>query len=405
MLTFGIKFKKQNMTKVYQMLLAAFFLIAVPVAQAQECTIFNMTGSGTFAFYQLNIGGGRMYVKFDPAGDNSAGNPGCNSPYPFQLQTATFGLIDAGYFSPGEGAGTLTYRLRVYDLANPANPCSGIGPVLATSPTYTLTTAGSTTVHEASHTFNLIVSNAFFVAYEVLTWNGDLFQVPAPIRNSLPIPACRQYATMNGGALIEDHHDFFGLVGWYEAWITGDPVSSTCIPPATDFSVICNAQLPTQFFVYMNTTNLGNGAPYTISNNVNAATGTISATGPYYVGAFNNNTNVVVTLTSQADAGCFLSSSVLTMDCITVGVDEISPLRLIELFPNPATSFVNISTERLSGPMNLRVFDVSGKMVMQKNWEVSGSNHVIAVDSLSSGVYTFLLENQGHQEIRKLLVH
>lgn len=392
------------MTKVYQMLLAAFFLIAATFVQAQDCTIFNMTGSGSLAFYQLNIGGGRMYVKFDPAADNSVGNPGCNSPYPFQLQTATFGLIDAGYFSPGEGAGTLTYRLRVYDLANPDDPCSGVGAVLATSPTFTYITEGSTDIHEASHNFNLIVSNAFFVAYEVLTWDGDLFQVPAPIRNTQSIPACRQYATMNGGALIEDHHDFFGFVGWYNAWITGDPVSSTCVPPTVEFDVICNAQAPTQFFVYANTTNLGNGAPYTVSNSANAATGTISATGPYYIGAFANNSEVIVTLTSQADGGCFLSSSTITMDCSTVNVNEISPLSLSELFPNPATNYVNISTENLSGQMNLRIFDISGKMVLQKSWTVSGSNHVLAIDSLSSGVYSFLLENQGEQQLRKLFV-
>jgi hypothetical protein len=392
------------MTKVYQMLLAAFLICAATIVQSQDCTIFNMTGSGSLAFYQLNIGGGRMYVKFDPAGDNSAGNPGCNTPYPFQLQTATFGLIDAGYFSPGEGAGTLTYRLRVYDLANPAVPCSGIGPVLATSPTFTLTTAGTTNIHEASHTFNIIVSNAFFVAYEVLTWNGDLFQVPAPIRNTLPIPACRQYATMNGGAVIEEHHDFFGFVGWYNAWITGDPVASTCIPPTINFNAICNAQAPNQYFVYANTTNLGNGAPYSVTNSANAFIGSISTTGLSYIGAFNNNTNVIVTLTSQADGGCFLSSAPITMDCLTVNVNEISPLSLTELFPNPATSYVNISTENLLGQMNLRVFDISGRMVMQKSWTVAGSNHVLAIDSLSSGVYSFLLENQGRQELRKLFV-
>jgi hypothetical protein len=392
------------MRKVYQMLITAILMITGTTIHAQECGLFNMTGSGSLAFYQLNIGGGRMYVKFDPAGDNSAGNPGCNLPYPFQLQTATYDLIDAGYFSPGEGAGTLTYRLRVYDLANPNDPCSGIGPVLATSPTYTLTTAGSTNVHPASHTFNLVVNNPFFVAYEVLTWSGDLFQVPAPIRNTQSIPACRQYVSMNGGAQIDDHQEFFGFVGWYNAWITGDPISSSCIPPTTDFNVICNAQAPTQFFVYANTTNLGNGGPYTITNNVSAGTGTISETGIYYVGAFNNGSEVVVTLTSQADTNCFLSSAPIAMDCSTVSVNEISPLSLTELFPNPATSFVNISTEMLSGLMNLRVFDVSGKMVLQKNWTVSGSNHVVSVDSLKSGVYTFLIENDGHQEMRKLFI-
>lgn len=392
------------MIKNYKLLIAIFLIITGTTIQAQDCNIFNMIGSGSLAFYQLNIGGGRMYVKFDPAADNSLGNPGCNSPYPFQLQTATFGLIDAGYFSPGEGAGTLTYRLRVYDLANPSDPCSGPGAVLATSPTFTYTTAGTTDVYEASHSFNLIVSNAFFVAYEVLTWSGDLFQVPAPIRNTQSIASCRQYATMNGGALIEDHHEFFGFVGWYNAWITGDAVSSTCVPPTVEFNIICNDQAPTQFFVYANTSNLGNGSPYTVSNSVNAATGTISATGPYYVGAFNNNAEVVVTLTSQADAGCFLSSSPLTIDCNTVSVNEISPLSSLELFPNPATTHVNISTEKLSGKINLRVFDVSGKMVLQNEWTAAGNNHVIAIDSLSSGVYTFLLEHQGYKEMRKLFI-
>jgi len=392
------------MRKLYSLLLAALVFIGLNTATAQDCQIYNMLGSGSLAFFQLNTTGGRMYVRFDPSQENAVGNPGCNTPYPFLLQGASFGLVDAGYFSPGEGAGNLTYRIRVYNLANPADLCSGVGAMLATSPTQTLNLpTGTTNVHVASYNFNLVVNNPFFIAYEVLSWSGDLFQVPAPLRNSQAISPCRQYESQNGGAFIEDHVDFFGT-GWLDAWITGEGTTSTCTVPTASFNAICNIAAPTQFFVYANVTNLGSGAPYTLSNNINSNTSTVNATGNVYAGAYANNANVVISLTSQADASCVLASSAITLDCSTVDIKEHSALALTELFPNPATHFVTISNEVITGNVNVQVFDVAGKRIMQQNWTVSGANHKIDIGQLPNGVYSFLISNNESQIIRKLVV-
>jgi hypothetical protein len=392
------------MRKLYAIVLATLLFIGLNTATAQDCQVYNMIGSGSLAFFQLNIGGGRMYVRFDPSQENTVGNPGCNAPYPFLLQTAHFGLIDAGYFSPGEGAGNLTYRIRIYNLANPADLCSGPGAVLATSTTQSLNLpSGTTNIHEASFNFNLVVNNPFFVAYEVLTWTGDQYQVPAPIRNSQAISTCRQYESQNGGVFIEDHVDFFGT-GWLNAWITGESTTASCTPPAATFNPICNAQAPNQFFIYANVNSLGSGGPYTLSNNINSNTSTVSTTGNLYAGAFANNSNVVLTLTSQADAGCVLTSAPITLDCSTVDIKEHSALSLTELFPNPATQFVTISNEVITGNVNLQVFDVAGKRILQQNWTVSGSNHKIDITQLPKGVYSFLISNNENQIIRKLVV-
>jgi len=393
------------MKKLYSFLLTSLVFIGLNSAFAQDCQIYNMIGSGSLAFYQLNIGGGRMYVRFDPSQENAVGNPGCSSDFPFLLESAHFGAIDAGYFSPGEGAGNLTYRIRIYDLADPSDLCSGPGAMLATSPTQSLNLpSGTTDIHDLSFNFNLVVNNPFFVAYEVLTWTGDQYQVPAPIRNSQAISTCRQYESQNGGAFIEDHVDFFGA-GWLNAWIFGESTTSTCTQPTVTFNAICNAQAPNQFFIYANVSNIGSGAPYTLSNSVNSNTSTVSATGNVYAGAYTNNSNVVITLTSQNVDGCVLASNPITLDCSTVDIKEHSALSLTELFPNPATQFVTISNEVISGNVNLQVFDVTGKRVMEQNWTVANSNHKIDVTHLPKGVYSFLISNNENQIIRKLVVH
>lgn len=391
------------MRKIYILAITMLLFSGLNTSFGQDCDIYNMVGAGSLVYLQSNIGGGKMYVRYDPAAENAMGNPGCGLSYPYLLETANFGLVDAGYFTPGFGAGTLTYRISILNLANPSDLCSGPGAVLATSPVFTLSLpTGTTNIHEVGHTFNLLVSNAFFVVYEVLTWSGDQYQVPSPIRNSQAISACRQYITQNGGSLIEDHTEFFGT-GWLNSWITGEAATGSCIPPSVTFTASCITS-PTNFFVYADVTDLGTGSPYTISNSVNGSTASLTSAGNVFVGSFANNTNVVVTITSNANEDCSVTSQNLTLDCSSVSVEELTPLQLTELFPNPAKSVVSISTEGLTGNINLQVFDVSGKMVMQQNWMTAGNSHQIDLTKLSKGVYSFLLENDGNQMMHKLVV-
>jgi hypothetical protein len=100
-----------------------------------------------------------------------------------------------------------------------------------------------------------------------------------------------------------------------------------------------------------------------------------------------------------------LASNPITLDCSTVDIKEHSALSLTELFPNPATQFVTISNEVISGNVNLQIFDVSGKRVMEQNWTVTSSNHKIDVTHLPKGVYSFLISNNENQIIRKLVVN
>jgi hypothetical protein len=60
----------------------------------------------------------------------------------------------------------------------------------------------------------------------------------------------------------------------------------------------------------------------------------------------------------------------------------------ISLYPNPAINQINLVTGGLNGPLWYRVFDNSGKLVLQEsNNSLSGNSLAIDISKLSAGIY------------------
>ena len=71
-----------------------------------------------------------------------------------------------------------------------------------------------------------------------------------------------------------------------------------------------------QFFINVNITSLGDATSLTISNNQDATTVPVSATGTYQIGPFPFLVDVVVTVSNDQDANCVINSSPIQLaDC------------------------------------------------------------------------------------------
>jgi uncharacterized delta-60 repeat protein len=80
----------------------------------------------------------------------------------------------------------------------------------------------------------------------------------------------------------------------------------------------------------------------------------------------------------------------------TVGVDEISTISEITLFPNPTQEILNIQFSSLQGKYtNATIIDVTGRIVQQEKLLIgTGTNTSrINVSNLSNGLYSLVIEN------------
>ncbi len=77
-----------------------------------------------------------------------------------------------------------------------------------------------------------------------------------------------------------------------------------------------------------------------------------------------------------------------------VGMTELENLNSINLFPNPATTVINIECENISA---IRFFDVTGKIVLeshQKNTDIS---------ALAKGIYSVVIISDKNRSIKKMV--
>jgi hypothetical protein len=74
-------------------------------------------------------------------------------------------------------------------------------------------------------------------------------------------------------------------------------------------------------------------------------------------------------------------------DCL-VGVDELSSKVVADVWPNPASSFLNIEWQE-AGEAAIRLFDMTGKQVLRQSG--SGQREVVDVSGLPSGLYMLQL--------------
>ncbi|MCB0761427.1 MAG: zinc-dependent metalloprotease [Flavobacteriales bacterium] len=177
-----------------------------------------------------------------------------------------------------------------------------------------------------------------------------------------------------------------------------------CDYPSITYNAFCEEGEENGFYVQMNITDLGNGAPYLVTNNATNQEFEISFNGNIQLGIFSNNEEVVVLVSSLTLDGCLVSSQPLTADC-SIGIEEINEASF-NMFPNPSTGEITLITNHLSGMVSLDVIDELGKLVHAEQLVVTnGQAQPLNLNALSDGVYFVRMTSNENVIVKQLIIN
>ncbi|WP_256259965.1 fibronectin type III domain-containing protein [Winogradskyella luteola] len=88
---------------------------------------------------------------------------------------------------------------------------------------------------------------------------------------------------------------------------------ATCINPQANYSVVDDCANGDQFLIDVDITSLGDATSLTISNNIDANTVPVAATGVYQIGPFPFLVDVIVTISNDQDVNCVINSPAIQL--------------------------------------------------------------------------------------------
>jgi hypothetical protein len=87
-------------------------------------------------------------------------------------------------------------------------------------------------------------------------------------------------------------------------------------------------------------------------------------------------------------------------DCdFIVGIEDNLAAQT-QIFPNPATSVVNIMSDHVI--TNLMIYNFAGQLI--RNEQVSSSNHTVNVAELNPGVYIFQIDTDKGRMTERIII-
>jgi len=90
---------------------------------------------------------------------------------------------------------------------------------------------------------------------------------------------------------------------------------------------------------------------------------------------------------------------------IAVGLEEEKEsVSELSIFPNPASNKISVDLTQIEGIQNIRIMDISGRLVIDRNNTPSGNIESFDVSSLDNGFYFFILDNGNTQHIEKFII-
>lgn len=88
----------------------------------------------------------------------------------------------------------------------------------------------------------------------------------------------------------------------------------------------------------------------------------------------------------------------------TIGMEDVLSESMVSIYPNPATSEITIALPK-SIQAEIRIFDISGKLLVFEAQTLVNSKHKVNVSSLSSGAYFVRVNSEEGTVTKKLLVN
>ena len=96
--------------------------------------------------------------------------------------------------------------------------------------------------------------------------------------------------------------------------------------------------------------------------------------------------------------------SVTVRNPLITGIDEQESKQELSIYPNPASTNLNLDLSGYEGTFNYEVKDISGKTVVVRNQIQAGSVKQINVEGLQNGFYFLLIDQNGERQINKFLI-
>ena len=92
-------------------------------------------------------------------------------------------------------------------------------------------------------------------------------------------------------------------------------------------------------------------------------------------------------------------------DPILVSIDEQKDdFASLNIFPNPATNKINLDLNGISDPLNIRIMDLSGRILLDRKNNPGGKIESFDISQFNRGIYFMLLDNGSTQKVEKFIV-
>lgn len=89
---------------------------------------------------------------------------------------------------------------------------------------------------------------------------------------------------------------------------------------------------------------------------------------------------------------------------ITSITEEVEATEKVNIYPNPAESFINLDLNHKLNTFEVEVRDISGKVVLNKKSITGGKINQLDVSHLENGFYFLLLDQEGERSVEKIVI-
>lgn len=178
----------------------------------------------------------------------------------------------------------------------------------------------------------------------------------------------------------------------------------TCAYPEVNFQSTCVEGDNSHYYVEVQISDLGNAAPYVLSDNQNSEDLVVNFTGTLLLGPFENSAVTLFELASFY-APCIITSPLLSLDCTNSSIPENAAFKFA-LYPNPGKGnfFLRNGEAYFSGDLVIR--DITGREIWSTRLSVEPGAEVYIepAKELSAGTYLVDLSGAGYREIVRWVV-
>ena len=124
---------------------------------------------------------------------------------------------------------------------------------------------------------------------------------------------------------------------------------------------------------------------------------------PFTVPYFGGNPTLDLFLTDYSVLNEFIPTFILNVDSAIVGVEEVSSLSNVSVYPNPATKAVTFDLASTKEDVQVQIFDLLGNNVFNSSY--TKASVTVNTSNFTNGVYIYKLTTVNESSTGRLIVN